>query len=308
MRKIPLTSLKDKIPLQINALFIEEIGGIKQAIKIMTKNSANPVLLFLNGGPGMPAIGIGGRFISKLKKKYTVILWDQRGAGKTRKLNPPDAPPTLYQMQSDTHEVIRLLINNFDKEKIYIAGHSWGTVLGFYIVNSHPELVHCYFAISPIVNQLESEKLLLEKLKAHYKLKGNKTALEELSSVQFPNTRYEDLFYCRKWLFAMEGKWYAKTRLFKIFFLKWSEIWFPVWQEVMKINLTESLKELKCPVYFILGQKDIQTSFDLNKKYFDIINAPLKNIYILPGVGHLIPNEDPDKMQDIMIEKINSDI
>lgn len=74
----------------------------------------------------------------------------------------------------------------------------------------------------------------------------------------------------------------------------------------MQINLSDSLKEVKCPLYFLVGQKDIQTSFELSKKYFDIINAPAKDIYAFPGVGHLIPNEVPDEIQDIMIDKINS--
>lgn len=303
-KKGPITSLKDKMPSEINSLFIEEIGGIKQALKVITNNSTNPVLLFLNGGPGQSTIGIEDIFINKLKENFTVILWDQRGAGRTLKLNPPDTPPTLYQMQNDTYEVIKLLLEIFNKEKIYLAGHSWGTVLGFHIVKSHPELLHCYFAMSPAVNQLESEKLLLEKLKENYKLKENKTALEELSSVQIPFARYEDLLYCRKWLFYMEGKWFAKTWLFRKYILKWCETWLPVLQEVMKINLTESLKEIKCPVYFFAGQQDIQTSVDLSKEYFNMLNAPSKDIYVFPGVGHLIPVEVPNKIQDIMIEKI----
>lgn len=306
MRKIPLISLKDKIPSEINSVFIEEIGGIKQALKVITKNSTCPILLFLNGGPGAPIINLSHKFIIKLKEKCTIILWDQRGAGITRKLNPKNISPTLCEMQNDTNEVIRLLLSVFKKEKIYLAGHSWGTVPGFHIVRVHPELLHCYFAINPVVNQLVSEKHLLEKLIKYFKLKDNKTALEELTSIQIPFTRSEDLFYCRKWLFAMEGKWYAKTWLFKIFYSKWSDLWFPLWQEIMKINLTESLKEVKCPLYFLAGQADIQTSYDITNEYFDMLIAPAKDIYAFPGVGHLIPNEAPDKMQDIMLEKINS--
>ena len=74
MRKIPLTSLKVKMPSEINSVFIEEIGGIKQALKVMTKNSTNPILLFVNGGPGAPIINLSHKFIIKLNEKCTIML------------------------------------------------------------------------------------------------------------------------------------------------------------------------------------------------------------------------------------------
>jgi pimeloyl-ACP methyl ester carboxylesterase len=306
MKQIPITALKEKMPVEINSLFTSEIGRIKQVFKVITKNSSNPVLLFLNGGPLESHMLLLARLTGMLKDKYTVILWDQRGAGRTRKLNPTETIPKLNQMFTDTHEVIRLFLDIFKKEKIYLAGHSFGTVLGFNIVKTHPELLNCFFAVSPVIHAHESNKLLLEKLNEHNKIKKNKKALKELSTVQLPYTQFNDWYFYTKWCFFIEGQWFFMSRLFRLYLKSIINKRLPIMHEFENINLTESLKEIKCPVYFLLGEKDLVTSSDLAKEYFNIINASLKEIYIFPGVGHNVPLQIPKKVSDIFVDKINS--
>ncbi|SHF92110.1 Pimeloyl-ACP methyl ester carboxylesterase [Flavobacterium fluvii] len=287
---------------KIDSTFTIEIGGIRQFIQIKTDDSTKPVLLFLAGGPGGSMMNSAHKYTKKLKDKFTIVQWDQRDAGKTLELNKSPVQPSVAQMEKDTYEVIEFILKKLKKEKIYLAGCSFGNILGFHIVEKHPEVLHAYLAMNPVVSQLESERLLLARLKEVYK--NNEKALAELSSVKMPHETANDLFYVRKWLFVMDGNHAATKDGFKNFFFKWSKTWFPVMQELMDIDLPKTLTEVKCPVYFFLGKEDIQTSTAVAEKYFNAIKAPKKGLYLFERSRHSIQETEPEKFQKIIIEDI----
>ena len=239
-------------------------------------------------------------YTNLLKTKFTVVQWDQRDAGKTLALNPSPTQPSVEQMERDTYQVIRFLTKKLNKEKIYLMGSSWGNVLGFFMVANHPELLHAYFAVNPVVSQLASENELLEILKAHFK--ENPLARTELASVVIPFKKDEDLFYIRKWLFYKEGKKYVTSDEFKNGFLKWSKTWSPVWNEVMNIDLPKTLKKGKCPIYFFVGKNDIQTSTTITQRYFEDLKAPRKGLFVFENSSHQIHKDEPEKLQNAIIQ------
>lgn len=66
---------------------------------------------------------------------------------------------TLEEMVSDTIEVTHYLRNRFGKEKIYIMGNSWGSLLGVITVKQQPEFFHAYIGIGQVAQQERSERL-----------------------------------------------------------------------------------------------------------------------------------------------------
>ncbi|MRG48296.1 alpha/beta fold hydrolase [Chitinophaga sp. SYP-B3965] len=289
--------------VKTDTLLTPEIGGIKQVIEIKTDDSNKPILLFLSGGPGSSMMNNATPFTNILKSKFTIVQWDQRDAGKTLKLNPSPVQPSVELMEKDTYQVINFLRKELNQEKIYLLGSSWGNVLGFYIVRDHPELLHAYFAVNPVISQLASEKELLEILKVYFK--ENARASKELASVNIPFKIDEDLFYLRKWLFYKEGKKYATSNDFKKFFLEWSKTWSPAWNEVMNIDLPKTLKKVDCPVYFFVGKNDIQTSTRITKEYFEELNAPKKDLFLFENSGHQIHQDEPEKFQNVIIKTLD---
>lgn len=279
-----------------------EIGGIRQFIDIKTDDTSKPVLLFLSGGPGSSMIRNADAFTQLLKTRFTIVQWDQRDAGKTLQLNPSPVPPSVEQMQDDTLQVVNLLRKEFGQQKIYLLGSSWGNVLGFHVVKQHPELLHAYFAVNPVVSQRASELELLDTLKAHFK--DNAAASNELASVNPAFQSDEDLFYVRKWLFYKDGMAAAGTEEFKKMFMQWSASWSPVWKTVMTIDLRDSLRKADCPVYFFVGKNDIQTSASITKAYFDELQAPKKNLFLFERSGHQIHKDEPEKLQQAIISTL----
>lgn len=288
--------------VRMEKLLTPEIGGIKQFIDIKTDDTSKPVLLFLSGGPGSSMIRNADTFTQLLKTRFTIVQWDQRDAGKTLQLNSSPVPPSVEQMQDDTLQVVNLLRKEFRQQKIYLLGSSWGNVLGFHVVKQHPELLHAYFAVNPVVSQRASELELLDTLKVHFK--DNAAASNELASVNPAFQSDEDLFYVRKWLFYKDGMAAAGTEEFKKMFMLWSASWSPVWKTVMTIDLRDSLRQADCPVYFFVGKNDIQTSASITKAYFDELQAPKKNLFLFERSGHQIHKDEPEKLQQAIISTL----
>ena len=119
----------------------------------------NPVLLFVHGGPGMPEYWLTQRYPTDLEDYFTVVWWEQRGAGLSYN---PDIPPetmTAEQFVSDTLEVTNYLRQRFGKEKIYLMAHSWGSYIGIQAAAREPELYYAYIGMGQISYQIQSEQL-----------------------------------------------------------------------------------------------------------------------------------------------------
>ncbi len=154
------------------------IGGINQYVTIQGKDDSAPLLLFLHGGPGRSVMSYAHKFTAKLQEHFVVIQWDQRETGKTRQLNTSPVPLTLSVFQNDTHLLIERLLKRFAHKKLYLVGHSWGTALGFYIAEKYPELLYAYIPIGAMVNQLESERIVLSLMKAESRKTANQKNIQ----------------------------------------------------------------------------------------------------------------------------------
>lgn len=290
-------------PVQGSSINISEavdIGGIKQWISIKGTNNSNPVLLFLHGGPGNSAMSYADKFTNELQKHFVVVQWDQRESGKTAKLNVSDKPLSVAQMEEDAVEMINYLRSRFSQDKIYLVGHSWGGFLGLTVAANHPELLKAYFAVSPMVYQLESERLSLQWMINKAKEDDNRQALEELAKVTIPFQSGDQLYYHRSWLYKLMGNKFPS----KDVVLTWSKKWLTLFNEASAVNFFEVAPEIKCPIYFFVGRKDYQTHFKLTEDYYNRLKADKKQLFWFHDSGHNLNTKEPTKFQEIIINEI----
>jgi pimeloyl-ACP methyl ester carboxylesterase len=71
------------------------VGGIDQYISIRGEDRDNPVILFLHGGPGDATNPWGYLAFRSWLNHFTVVQWDQRGAGRTLGRSGPSIAPTI---------------------------------------------------------------------------------------------------------------------------------------------------------------------------------------------------------------------
>jgi len=277
------------------------IGGIRQYISLKGKDRSMPLLLFLHGGPGRSVMQYADNFTHRLQEHFVVVQWDQRQTGRTRELNTSNTALSLRLFQTDTHSLIDTLLRRFGKQKLYLAGHSWGTSLGFYIAENYPELLYANIAIGPMINQLESERIALAHMQAQALEKGDASAARELSLVHIPFESGEQLYFHRKWLGELSG---ARKNLSKDYVIDWARIWLRTFNEASQRNLLTTLTEIRCPVYFFTGRTDYQTNSSITEKYYLMLQAPKKGFFWFERSGHSIPSSEPLRMQSIIIDTI----
>lgn len=280
------------------------IGGIKQFIAIKGANRANPLLLYITGGPGESSIGQSGAYTRELKKHFVLVEWDQRGCGETQKLNASPEPITLAVCQNDAAQLTDYLLAHFHREKLFVMGWSWGTVPGFYLAQHYPQKLYAYFAVSPVVNQLESERISLAEMKAKAQMTHNQTALTELAKVNIPFENINEVFYARKWLFIFNGAPINDKTLRAYFFAPGRSWVISLFNEASAHNLTLELPAVQCPVYFFIGKNDNQTYHTIGESYFNQLQAPKKQLFLFQSSGHAVPLQEPALFQKDMIGTI----
>jgi pimeloyl-ACP methyl ester carboxylesterase len=162
------------------------IGGIDQWIEVRGENVNNPILLWIHGGPGVAFIPLSRSFQEPIEKHFTVVQWDQRGAGKTYSSNDREqqrATMNIPQMRQDTLEVANYVRKRFGREKIFVLGHSWGSTLGLWLAHEHPELMYGYIGTGQLVSVKENREAMYRDALAAARERRNEVAIKDLEGI-----------------------------------------------------------------------------------------------------------------------------
>ena len=297
------------IPESIAVLEEVELGGCPQWILIRGRDINNPFLLFLHGGPGMPAMYLAHAFERELEKDFVVVQWDRRGAGKSYSKTVPVDSLTDAQLVADSLELIAYLKNRFDVPKVYLAGHSWGTRLGMYLVKKAPQDFYAYVGIGQLAFASEIPAIQDRFIRQEAKKEGNRKALRELALKG--RSVYE------KWVFKFGGELYGATSFWP---LLWTGLQAPEYTLADALNirkgislydrhfrstefpgdLAEEVLVVRVPVYFFLGRHDYCVPFELSERYLEKLRAPLKRVVWFERSAHFPFFEEPLKFAEEM--------
>jgi pimeloyl-ACP methyl ester carboxylesterase len=278
-----------------------KIGGIDQWIQIRGQDRDNPVLLCLHGGPGGSWLGQTALLLS-WEKEFTVVLWDQRGTGKTLESTGSSIAATMSvaRMAEDGIEVSEYLRAHLHKEKIFLLGFSWGSLLGIRMVKQHPELFYAYIGTGQVANMQKGIPLsyayALEKARAAGDTKSVQL-LERIGPPPFDSMEKIGTFFqtlgkyeCESDRNAPLGALFAPNlSLWDIYNLirGFAQVpTFRVYNEMLTADLSLLGTDFQIPMFFLQGERDERTQASLTKEYFDTIRAPHKEFVLFEGAGH----------------------
>lgn len=294
------------------------IGGIEQWVTIKGSDRSKPAILFLHGGPGSVMSPYDENIYGEWEKDFVLVNWDQRGAGRTFGKNAPaeldekywiENPLTIELMTSDGIELSEYLIKHLGKQKIILIGSSWGSLLGVTMSQKRPDLFYAYVGHSQIVNHSESEIIAFQKAIKLAEDTHDQTSLDKLNSLGSPpyvDAKNTGQFYRVIKKFEKENSvpapdsWWNLSQEYdneidaqnRYNGDDYSFINFAGHQKlgiksmVAGLDFMKDALDFEIPVYLIQGEADILTPNEISKAYFDKINAPKKEFYLVPGAAH----------------------
>jgi proline iminopeptidase len=306
-------------PPGIEETFPVRIGGIEQWISVRGRDRRNPILLFIHGGPASTEMPVSWLYQSGWEDYFTVVQWDQRGAGKTYVANDPAVvTPTLSQarMVADGEELVAWLREHYGKQKIFVLGHSWGSIIGLELARRHPAWLHAYIGMGQIVDGRDSERLGYEWALQAARADHNEQAVRQLLALApYPradgSVSVDQILVQREWVIHYGG-------------LTWGRPDFDYAQDAAKFSpdytrqeldpergIGESLPHLlpammaydvrgvtrmDCPVFIFAGRHDYETVSSLAETWLEALQAPAKGLVRFENSAHMMELEEPGKV------------
>lgn len=307
-------------PTGVQEAYAALIGGIKQWINVRGQDRDNPILLFVHGGPASPLIPALWQFQRPLEEYFTVVNYDQRGAGKTYTLQDPQSYADTIHIATyvdDAIEVAEHVRKRYGKRKIVLAGHSWGTIVGMQAALKRPDLFYAYVGIGQAIKVMENEQLSFDFGMQQALARGNTAAVEEMKTIapypgDQPVTR-ERIITARKWsqyyggltAYRDESPYYYRAPKLSpdysddcerdavdagnVFTLG------KILPEFLAVDMS-GVREFPIPVVMFMGRHDYTTPAQPVETWLGKVKAPYKRGVWFERSSHMMQWEEPGKL------------
>lgn len=289
----------------VAALETVELNGTRQSILIRGHERSEPMLLFLHGGPGMPAMYLAHAWQRPLERDFVIVHWDRLGAGKSYAAGAGHTP-SVRQRLDDLYALTAILRERFDPPRLHLVGHSWGSYLGMIAAHERPELFDAYIGTGQMAagaGRIAAEREAFFRRAAA--ARGDDAMLARLDRGD-PVTEDD--------LFAYGAELRGETSFWPILLtgMRAPEYGFSdimnvprgaerlgreMRYDVIEGPLDENLLAFDIPVYFLLGRHDWNEPSTLAARYLGRIEAPAKGLVWFEDSAHFPFWEEPARFR-----------
>ncbi len=295
------------------------IGGIDQWVSVQGLDRSNPVLLVVHGGPGESQWPVADRY-RPWQRAFTVVLWDQRGSGRTYGRYGAQTPDfSLDRIASDGIELAEYLTRTLGKQRVIVLGHSWGSDVAVQMVQRRPDLFAAYVGTGQVASWEATSHQQYELALARARRDGDAAAIAKLESNGRPDPRDpKHAFAVDLWLAmaATDRAWIQSLRAslpaLKVTHPKDIQDFedgfrFSVARALpdqMKTDLPRTARTFAVAFFVIQGQDDVMTPTRAAVDYFDRVAAPVKELVLIPEAGHFAFMTAPEAFLEALVAKV----
>jgi len=298
------------------------LGGTDQWVSIRGDDPANPVLLHLSGGPGSSDVGWVRTFNQPLERRFTVAVWEQRGAGKSYPAVDPTGALTLDRLVADGMELSQWLARRYGAAKIYLTGNSWGSTLGVLMAQRRPDLFHAFVGTGQMVSQRETDRILYRQLTAYAERTGDRRLRDRLAAAGEPPYRevldyamvmeYYDVLEPYRHVPGFEAAQGPKGFFPDEYGLldTWNEVrGFAdmgglLYPQLQGVDFRTDVPRLDVPVYFVQGRHELTARSTLAEQWIAGLRAPVKRVWTFENSGHNADAEEPGRYHDVLVNTV----
>lgn len=302
----------DGLPVPGSVASLQEVplGGVQQWVLVRGRDRARPVVLFLHGGPGMPAMYLAHAWQRALERDFVVVHWDRRGTGKSSRVEPPPGSLGVRRTLDDLFELTDWLRARFGQDRIYLVGHSWGSYLGLLAVRERPDRYLAFIGTGQMAGtraEVRAARLaFLRRKAAERKDEGL------LARLRGPGAEpsEDDLFRhggevhaaTSIWPLVAGGLRAPEYDVFEALALKRAadRVNRDMRLDVAPRPLEGEVEAVQVPVFFFLGRHDLNTPSELAAAYLGRLRAPLKGVEWFEASAHFPFFEEPDRFREAM--------
>ncbi len=319
-----VTSDGQPLPGSVAEITRAAIGGHDLSMMIRGADVANPVLLFLAGGPGGSEFGAMRGHGEALERDFVVVTLDQRGTGTSYDQIEPTSTLTVSAAVDDVEGVTNYLRGRFGQDKIYLVGQSWGTTLGVLAVQAHPELFHAFIGVGQMVSQKATDLIFYQDTLSWARSNANTALVEKLAAMGPPPwtdyrnyatvlSGYEQDVYPYDHSVNAEGAGQmaenlpvAEYGLLDTVNLArgLSDSFALLYPQLQTIDFRSTVPSLDVPVYLVEGRYEPRGRADLARQWFASLQAPSKQWVEFPTSGHRPLFEQPELFHQLMTQTV----
>jgi pimeloyl-ACP methyl ester carboxylesterase len=278
------------------------LGEFEQSILVRGHDVHKPVLLFLHGGPGMPAMYLAHAFQRELEHNFVVVHWDRLGAGKSYREGIPPAAMSVEREIADARELCEYLRKRFGEQPLLLVGHSYGTYLGVRLAQRHPELFAAYVGIGQVADPARERMVQLEFLTQAAAAAGDREYETELRGatpdIEAGLFKYgAELRDARSWWpllwLGLRAPEYSGRDVLNV----QKGVSFTQ-RHIQYDNPSRALSDvssLAVPVFLFEGRHDFTTPSSLGAAFLEQLEAPHKELIWFEESAHFPFLEEPEK-------------
>lgn len=306
---------------EISEIYTFLLGGYEQKVLMEGKRADLPVVITLHGGPGTPipfSVGCRGLF-PVFTDNFIMVYWDQLGCGINNCVIDDSFHIEMFVRM--TEELVEQIRKMFPDNRLLIFSTSWGSILSAKLLEKNPhavdavvacgQIIKNVFICDEVIDTLSKSGISRKKLQQVKDITLENVSDRDLQLISGSLRRYTNAYqnkagkkapvwpvikglmtspdYSMKDLKAIVINGYMKNR--------------SLWKEILKLDLTDQLKNVGIPYVILQGDTDIVASTKQVEALVAESHNPYLSCNVIADTGHLPGAEMMDALLSSLKEQ-----